>query len=164
VNRAGWVKPANPAHAVLRLATAAALIIDAVIHLQLASDYQLAAPGGIGQGNLFRLEAVLALATAGYLILRGSRAAFAAAAVVAASALAAVLLYRYVDVPAIGPIPSMYEPLWFTKKTITALAEAAGTLTAVAGFATIHRTIRNTRTPVVPTTTAVTTPRRRAHR
>lgn len=122
MNGARWVKPANPAHAMLRLATAAALIIDAVIHLQLASDYQLAA-----------------------------------AAVVAASALAAVLLYRYVDVPAIGPIPSMYEPLWFTKKTITTLAEAAGTLTALAGLATIHRTIRNTRAPV-PAATAVTTP------
>ena len=28
---------------------------------------------------------------------------------------------------AFGPIPSMYEPLWFTKKTVTAVAEAVAT-------------------------------------
>lgn len=134
VNRPVWVRPQRRLDAILRIAAAAALVIDAVIHLQLAADYQLAAPGGIGQGNLFRIESVVALAVAVYLLLRGGRFAYGAAAVVAASALGAVLLYRYVDVPALGPLPSMYEPLWFAKKTATAWAEAAGTLTAALGF------------------------------
>jgi hypothetical protein len=119
----------------LRGATAAGLALDAVIHLQLASRYQLAAPGGIGQGNLFRVEAAAAILAALYVLLRGSRPAYAAAFVVAASALGAVLLYRYVNVGALGPIPSMYEPIWFAKKTAAALAEAVSTLAAVAGLA-----------------------------
>jgi hypothetical protein len=118
----------------LRLATVAGLVVDAVIHLQLAPVYQLAAPGGIGQGNLFRVEAVLALVTALFLLVRPSRITYAAAFAVAAGGLAAVLLYRYVDVPAVGPIPAMYEPLWFAKKTVTAVAEAVATVTALIGL------------------------------
>jgi len=105
----------------LRLSTVAGLVVDAVIHLQLAPVYQLAAAGGIGQGNLFRIEAVLAFLMAVTVLLRPTRIALAGAA----GGLAAVLLYRYVDVPALGPIPSTYEPLWFAKKTVTAVAGAA---------------------------------------
>lgn len=43
--------------AVVRLLVVAALTIDAVVHLQLADYYQSAVPDGIGQGNLFRIEA-----------------------------------------------------------------------------------------------------------
>lgn len=125
----------SPVDAGLRAATATGLSVDAVIHLQLAAQYQLAAPGGIGQGNLFRIEAVAAILAALYVLQSGSRPAFAAAFLVAASALCAVLLYRYVDVPALGPLPSMYEPLWFAKKTATAIAEAVATVAAVAGLA-----------------------------
>lgn len=134
MNRPGLVRPHNALDTVLRVVTAAALVVEAVIHLQLAANYQLAAPGGIGQGNIFRIESVVALAVAVVLLLRGGRVMFGAAAAVAASGLGAVLLYRYVDVPAFGPLPSMYEPLWFAKKTVTAWTEAVGTLTAVLGF------------------------------
>jgi hypothetical protein len=34
-----------------------------------------------------------------------------------------VLLYRYVDVGAIGPVPNMYEPVWFGEKLHSAYAE-----------------------------------------
>jgi hypothetical protein len=64
----------------------------------------------------------------------GNRTAYAAAFLVAATALAAVLLYRYVDVPAIGPIPSMYEPLWFFQKSLSAVAEGAGAVLAAGGL------------------------------
>lgn len=119
----------------LRLLTAAALVIDAVLHLQLARNYNLAAPGGIGEGNLFRLESVAALLAAVLVLGYGGRVAYALAFVVAASAAAAVLLSRYVDVPAFGPIPAMYEPVWFGKKVLATGAEALGTLTAAAGWA-----------------------------
>jgi hypothetical protein len=33
------------------------------------------------------------------------------------------VLYRYVDVGSIGPIPNMYEPAWFGEKTHSAIAE-----------------------------------------
>lgn len=154
MNRTGWVRPHSALDAVLRLATAAALVIDAVIHLQLAANYQLAAPGGIGQGNLFRIESVVAIVVALYLLLRGGRLAYGVAFLVAASALGAVLLYRYVDVPALGPLPSMYEPVWFAKKTATAWAEAAGTVTAVLGLALT--VLRGRRTPEVAVSPTVT--------
>lgn len=116
-----------------RLVVAAGLVVDGVVHLHLASRYQLAQPNGIGEGTLFRVEGVLALLAAAYVLVRASRPAFAVAAVVALGGVAAVLLYRYVDVPALGPIPAMYEPIWFLSKTLTAVAEGvAGVVALVA--------------------------------
>jgi hypothetical protein len=46
-----------------------------------------------------------------------------------------VVLYRYVNIPAFGPFPAMYEPVWFPEKTLSAVAEAAGALLAGIGFA-----------------------------
>ena len=59
----------------LRVLVAAGLVTDAVVHLQLAPLYQLAQPTGIGEGNLFRIEAAVALLAAAYVLLRGSRPA-----------------------------------------------------------------------------------------
>ena len=42
------------------------------------------------------------------------------------SALGAVLLYRYVNVPMLGPLPAMYEPVWFLEKSLSAVAEGTG--------------------------------------
>jgi hypothetical protein len=134
----------RPLMIALRVLVAAGLIISAVIHLQLASGFQQAAPAGIGGGNLFRIQAIVSILAALYVLIKGSRAAYAVAAVVALSALAAVVLYRYVQVPAIGPIPSMYEPVWYAKKTLTAVAEAVAGVLAVVGFVLVqrHRTSR----------------------
>jgi hypothetical protein len=119
----------------IALVVAIGLAVDAVVHLPLAPGYQLAAPGGIGQGNLFRVAAVAAVLTALWVLVRPSRLSFAAAFLVASSALAAVLLYRYVDVPALGPIPSMYEPLWFPEKAASAVAEGVAAVAALVGLA-----------------------------
>jgi hypothetical protein len=118
----------------LRVLVAVALVIDAVIHLRLAPTYQFAATDGIGMGNLFRLEAVVAIAAAVFVLARGSRAAYALAFLVAASAFAAVVLYRYIDVPAFGPLPSMYEPVWFFEKSLSAAAEGVGAVLAGLGL------------------------------
>ncbi len=130
----------DPLALVLRLLVAVGLVVDAVVHLRLASNYQLAQPGGIGQGNMFRIEAVVALLTALYVLVRGSRAAFVVAAVVGLSALVAVVLYRYVNVPAIGPIPTMYEPIWSTQKALSAVGEALAGILALVGVARVHAT------------------------
>jgi hypothetical protein len=128
----------------LRAVTAAGLLVDAVLHLQLAANYQLAAPGGIGQGNLFRIEAVSAALAACVVLALGNRSAYLAGLVVAAGGLGAVLLYRYYQVPAIGPIPAMYEPVWFFKKTLSAVAEGIAMFTAVAGFLSIIQSASST--------------------
>lgn len=127
---------------VFRVLVVAALVTDAVVHLRLAGMYQAAAPGGIGEGTLFRIEAVLAILVALFVAIRGSRMAYAAAFVVALSALVVILLYRYVNVPAFGPIPAMYEPIWFFEKSLTALAEGVGVIAAAAGFGYSRRTVR----------------------
>lgn len=122
----------------LRLLVAAGLVVDAVVHLRLASQYQLAQPAGIGQGNLFRIQAVVALLVAAYVLLRGSRPAFLAAAAVALSACAAVVLYRYAQIPGLGPIPPMYEPVWFFQKSLSAVVEGATGLVALAAALITH--------------------------
>ncbi len=119
---------------VLRVAVAACLVVDAVVHLRLAAGYQLGQPAGIGQGNLFRVEAVVALLVAAYVVIRGTRPAYLAAAAVGLSAFAAVVLYRYVNVPAIGPLPPMFEPVWFFEKSLSAAAEAAAGVLALVGL------------------------------
>ncbi|MHA7291234.1 hypothetical protein ACX80V_16495 [Arthrobacter sp. MDT3-24] len=117
----------------LRVLTALALFIDAGVHIYLAPGYQAASPGGIGQGNLFYLESAAAVLAALWVLFRGSRASFALALVVALSAFVAVVLYRYVDIPAFGPFPAMYEPVWFFEKSLSAVAEGAGALLAGVG-------------------------------
>ena len=116
---------------VLGVVVAAALVVDAVVHLRLAGGYQQSAPSGIGAGNLFRLEAAAAVVVAVWVLWRGSRASLLAAFAVGLSAAVAVVLYRYVDVPALGPLPAMYEPVWFVEKSVSAVAEAVAVLVAV---------------------------------
>ncbi|WP_253904337.1 hypothetical protein [Arthrobacter sp. Br18] len=129
----------RPVLVALRVLIAAGLIVSAVIHFQLAPGFQQAYPAGIGGGTLFRIQAVVAVLAALYVLVRGSRAAYAAAAVVALSALAAVVLYRYIQIPAIGPIPSMYEPVWYASKTLTAAAEATAGILAAIGYTRLSR-------------------------
>lgn len=120
---------------VLRVLTAAALVVDAVVHLRLAGQYSHAGSGGmISEGTLFRVEAVAAIVAALLVLAVGNRVTFAFAFLVAASALVVVLLYRYVNIPAFGPIPSMYEPVWFRQKTVSAIAEGAGAVLAAIGL------------------------------
>ncbi len=75
-----------------------------------------------------------------YVLVRRSRPSFAVAFLIAVSAFGAVLLYRYVDVPQLGPIPAMYEPIWFFEKSLSAVAEGIATLTTAIGIAAGSRT------------------------
>lgn len=126
----------------LRTGLAASLVLSAVIHIQLAPGYQQAAPGGIGQGTLFLIQAGTAILAAVFVLLKNTRTAFAAAAAVGMSSLAAVILYRYVQIPTIGPVPSMYEPVWYTAKVISAVAEATAGGLALTGLALLQRRTR----------------------
>lgn len=121
----------KPAHILLRTLIAAGLVVDAGVHLHLAPGYQEASPDGIGLGTLFIIQAVTAVAAALYVLARGTRRAYLLALLVAAAALVAVLLSRYVDLPAIGPLPAMYEPLWFPEKAVSDVAEALAAALAV---------------------------------
>ena len=127
--------PRTSGDAALRIGVVAALVVDAVVHWRLATGYGVAFPAGIGGDAVFRLEAVVAVLVAVWIAIAGSRIAWASAFLVLTSALIAVVLYRYVPVPQLGPIPSMYEPIWFPEKTVSAVAEGLGALLAAVGFA-----------------------------
>jgi len=90
----------------LRVGIAAALGIDAAVHWRNASAYD-AVMATLTQGQLFRVEAGLAIAIGLLVLLWPRRGSWVAAFGV--GALAAVLLYRYVDLGPLGPLPDMYE-------------------------------------------------------
>jgi hypothetical protein len=108
---------------------AAGLGYDAYAHLDLASSFDANA-AMISQGMLFRVEAVLACLAAVLVLITGRWVAAIFAVLVAGSALGAVLLYRYVDLGALGPLPNMYEPSWYLEKTLSAVAEAVAVVAA----------------------------------
>lgn len=122
----------------LRVGTAAALAIDAGVHAVNASGYD-DAQVTLSQGHLFRIEAGVACAVALLVLLWPRRSAWIAALLVAASALGAVLLYRYVDVGSLGPLPNMYENTWDVPgKVLSAWAEGAAVVLAGLGLL-VHR-------------------------
>jgi hypothetical protein len=129
--RARRTSPGRPPHLLLlRLVTAAGLAVDAYVHADLASRYD-GITATISQGTLFRIEAGAASLVALLVLVHGRRAAFALAALVAVSAFGAIVLYKYVNVGSLGPLPNMYEPVWYTEKTVSAVAEAVAFLAAV---------------------------------
>lgn len=120
----------------LSLIAAAGLGTDAAVHLHLAARYALLRdPGGLSQGTLFRIESWVAIGAAVAMLAVPGRLTHLAAAVVAGSALGALVLYRYVDVGTLGPLPDMYDPFWDGTKTLTAVGEAVALLAATAGAA-----------------------------
>jgi hypothetical protein len=105
-----------------RLIGAAALAVDAYFHAKLADQYDLVQKS-ISEGDLFRIEAGLASLAALLLLIWHHPLSEGFAWLVAAGGLAAVLVYRYIDVGTLGPLPNMYEPLWFHDKRLSALSQ-----------------------------------------
>jgi len=121
----------------LTLMTAAGLAVDAYVHWHLAPNFDTLTGSGsphISQGQLFRLEAILALIAMLLVLATRRRLAAAIAFLVAAGGLAALLLYGYVDLGGFGPLPDMYDPVWYTEKTISAVAEAVAAVGALCLF------------------------------
>jgi hypothetical protein len=118
---------------ILRVAVFAGLGVDAIVHVHLAGD--TGHTGTISESTLFWLQAAVAAVVAVLVLVRARPVSYAIAFLVAASALGAVLLYRYADVGAIGPLPDMYEPVWYGEKVLTTVAEAVATVAAAIGVA-----------------------------
>jgi hypothetical protein len=45
--------------------------------------------------------------------------------------MAAIVLYRYVDVGAFGPFPDMYEPIWSSDKVWALIGQAVAVLALI---------------------------------
>ncbi|MGP4024483.1 hypothetical protein [Actinomadura sp. 3N407] len=119
---------------ILRLLVAAGLAADAYVHWVFAPDMAFVEGGAIGGDLLFRIQAAVAGVVAVVVLTYASRWAYALAFLVAASAVGAIVLYYYVDVGALGPLPDMYEPVWYAEKTISVVGEGIAALAALAGF------------------------------
>jgi hypothetical protein len=90
--------------------------------------------GIITQTHLFYAEAAVAALVGALLLLRPSLTSWALALIVATTALTAVILYRYVDIGAIGPIPDLYEPTWqIPGKVLAAYAEGMAAVLSIPG-------------------------------
>jgi len=119
------------------------LAIDAFVHLNLASAFEQVKTSTVSQADLFRADAAVAIIAAIGLLVRPRRYTAGFAFLVGAAGLVAVVLYRYVDVGAIGPIPNMYDPYWLpTGKWLSAIAEAATAVSSAALFVMLHRRAR----------------------
>lgn len=128
----------------LRVLGAAALGISAYVHLHLASHPFNPAPGTITQARLFYAQGVVAAVVGLALLATGNRYVWWLAALVGASSFAAVMLYTYVDVGKIGPMPNMNDPGWIPspEKALSAIAEAAVVVLFV-----MNEAVRRTRAP-----------------
>jgi hypothetical protein len=121
---------------VLGVLTAAALGVDAYVHFSDASSYQAVMSSVVSEATLFRAQAAAAVVVAVVLLVRPRLAAWVLAVLVAGAALGAVLLYTYVDVGPLGPIPNLYEPTWqLPGKAASAVAEGIAVVLALAGTA-----------------------------
>jgi hypothetical protein len=109
----------------LRVLAVAGLAVSSYVHLHLATRFGY--PGTISGTTLFRIQGIVAAAVALALLVTGHRIAWLAAAAVGLSSFVAVMLYRYVDVGAIGPLPNMNDATWqpSPEKLLSAIAEAA---------------------------------------
>ena len=115
----------------LVLVVVAGLAIDAYVHLHLAGDYGLVHTRFVSQATLFRIEGGVALLAGVLLIAWRSWIPAAIAAVVTAGGVAAVVLYASVDPGRLGPLPDMYEPVWYAEKTWSLYAEATAAAAAL---------------------------------
>jgi hypothetical protein len=126
---------------VLRLLAAAGLAYSAYVHWHLHAQYAGNRTASLSQADVFVVQAAACVVAALLLLAVPARAplrlqfgAWLLAFSVAAGSLAAVLIYRYVDLGRIGPLPDMYEPVWYGLKTRSAVAEALATLASAAGL------------------------------
>ena len=118
---------------VLRIVVAAGLAVSAFLHLDLAATYD-----GIGEqltvGDLFRAQGVVGLLVAVAVLAVRRRVVLLAAVLVSAAATAAVVSSVYLRVPAIGPFPELYEPVWYTEKRVSGAATAVALLVGSAAL------------------------------
>jgi hypothetical protein len=130
---------------IIALVVIVGLAIDAYEHFAIASWFSFhTVKGGLSESTLFRAQAVVSIVFGVLLLIWRNRTTYLLAFLVLASAVGALLLYGYVNVGAIGPLPNMYDPVWYSQKTICAIAEGIGAIAAVVGFVGCHVRARST--------------------
>ena len=127
-------RAASRAGLLLRLLAVGGLAVSSYLHVALAQG-PLVSGGQVTLAALFLGQALVAGLVALWLLVRPSRAAWLAALGVGAVSLLALVLSVYVRIPAIGPFPVLYEPLWYGEKLAAAAAAAVAAAASAAGLA-----------------------------
>ena len=131
----------------LSIVVAVGLVVDAYVHLHLASDFAHVKTSTLSEADLFRAEAVVAVIAALAVVVRPRRSTAGFAFLVALAGTVAVLVYRYVNVGAFGPIPNMYDPYWLPKeKALSAIGEAVAAVAALWLFLRLQSQARGSTT------------------
>lgn len=113
-----------------RIAAAVALAVSAYVHVDLALGRPWVADGQVTLAGLFIGDAVAAAVTGLWVLVQGSRLAWLVAGLVALVSALALLVTTYVQVPAVGPLPSIYDPLWYPDKSVAFAAAAVASVIA----------------------------------
>jgi glucan phosphoethanolaminetransferase (alkaline phosphatase superfamily) len=120
---------------VLAAATAILLGVDAYVHLSHASKYDSFKSSVMSEGTLFRIQGVVAIVVALLVLIWPRIVTWVLALLVSGSAAVAVVLYTYVNVGALGPLPNLYENTWNVPgKVLSAVAETAAALISIVGL------------------------------
>jgi glucan phosphoethanolaminetransferase (alkaline phosphatase superfamily) len=136
----------TPAVRVLAAVTAILLGVDAYVHLKNASQYDSFKSSVMSEGTLFRIQGVVAIVVAVAVLIWPRVITWVLAILVAGSAAGAVVLYTYVNVGALGPLPNLYENSWQPSgKVVSAVAETAAALVAIVGLVLTVRARRRSR-------------------
>ncbi|MDP9117913.1 MAG: hypothetical protein M3O28_11780, partial [Actinomycetota bacterium] len=105
--------------------------IDAYTHYDLASRYAAITSGTVNQGVLFQIEATLAILAGVLLVIRLNLVTTLLTVALTAGGAVALVVYRYNNVGKIGPIPNMYEPVWFSEKKLSLVGELVALVAAL---------------------------------
>jgi glucan phosphoethanolaminetransferase (alkaline phosphatase superfamily) len=143
--RGSWTRTAIVAR-VLAVVTAVLLAVDAYVHLSDASQYDSFKSSVMSEGTLFRIQGIVAIVVAVAVLIWPRILTWVLAILVSGSAAVAVVLYTYVNVGALGPLPNLYENTWNAPgKVASAVAETAAALVAIAGLVLAIRSRRRMR-------------------
>ncbi len=121
------------------------LVVDAIVHFDLASNFANNKTSTLSEADLFRAEAVVSLVVALLVVVLPRWYTAALAFLVAASAAAVAVITRYSNIGKIGPIPNLYDPYWAPSgKVLSVIGEAAAAIAAAALIAVLRTRSRRT--------------------
>lgn len=124
-----------------RIVGALALGFSAYLHFKIASHNRpWFENGGIRLSGLFVAQAIAATVVSLWVLVQGIRLAWLAFGAVAIASLVAVVTSTYVEIPAIGPLPKLYDPVWYDDKVLAAVSAGIASIVALVALATARRT------------------------
>lgn len=113
---------------------ASGLAVSAYVHARLAHIYA-ESTGGINEGTLFKCDAVVAAIVAALVLLMATRLAYLAALFIGLSAAILATVATYYQIGPLGPLPNLYDPIWYPEKVLSVIAESVAALGAVSALA-----------------------------